>query len=98
MTDTSGALRGVPTTSMRPSDFTSECAGFTALSDKTSMPSSPVSISARRTEPTACPAGTKEPSRTPLGCRAPAARQVQDPSPLLLVNSISIRRDMRRTR
>jgi hypothetical protein len=33
-----------------------------------------------------------------LGCFAPAARHVQDPSLLLLVNSISIRRDMRRTR
>jgi hypothetical protein len=33
-----------------------------------------------------------------LGWRAPAARQVQDPSALRLVNSMSIRRDMRRTR
>ena len=34
----------------------------------------------------------------PLGWRAPAARHVHDPSPVLLVNSMSMRRDMRRTR
>jgi hypothetical protein len=33
-----------------------------------------------------------------LGWRAPAARHVQDPSAVWLVNSMSIRRDMRRTR
>jgi hypothetical protein len=33
-----------------------------------------------------------------LGWRAPAARQVHDPSAARLVNSMSIRRDTRRTR
>src|ERR1019366_10750789 len=66
--------------------------------ERTSIPSSPTSTSARNTAPTALPSGTSDPSRTPLGCFAPAARHVHDPSLLLLVNSISIRRDMRRTR
>jgi hypothetical protein len=98
ITDTSGARFGVPRTSIRPVVFSGERTGLTAVSDKTSMPSKPCSISARSTEPTSWLSGTNDPSTTPLGWRAPAARHVHDPSPLLLVNSISIRRDMRRTR
>ncbi len=97
MTDTSGARLGVPTTSIRPL-FSGEREGLTSLSDITSIPSSPVSTSARSTEPTSWLSGTNDASTTPLGCRAPAARHVHDPSLFLLVNSISIRRDMRRTR
>ena len=51
-----------------------------------------------RTAPTFSPGGTSDASTVPLGWRAPAARQVQDPSPVWLVSSMSIRRDMRRTR
>ena len=98
MTETSGARRGVPTTSIRPVAFSGERAGLTAVSERISIPSRPVSISARNTDPTASFSGTRDASTTPLGWRAPAARHVQDPSPPLLVNSISIRRDMRRTR
>jgi hypothetical protein len=83
---------------MRPIVFSGDRVGLTAVSDKTSIPSNPVSTSARSTDPTSWFSGTNDPSTTPLGWRAPAARHVHDPSPLLLVNSISIRRDMRRTR
>jgi hypothetical protein len=98
ITDTSGARLGVPTTSIRPVVFSGERAGLTAERAKTSIPSRPCSTSARSTEPTSWSSGTNDPSTTPLGWRAPAAPHVHDPSPLLLVNSISIRRDMRRTR
>jgi len=98
ITETSGARLGVPTTSIRPVVFSGEWVGLTAERAKTSIPSSPWSTSARSTEPTSWSSGTNDPSTTPLGWRAPAARHVHDPSPLLLVNSISIRRDMRRTR
>ena len=98
MTDTSGARRGVPLTSIRPSVFSGERAGFAAVSDWISMPSRPISTSARSTAPTACPGGTSPASTVPLGWRAPAARHVHDPSPVWLVNSMSMRRDMRRTR
>ena len=98
MTETSGARLGVPLTSMRPSVFSGDRAGFVAVSDRISMPSSPTSTSARNTAPTASPGGTRDASTVPLGWRAPAARQVHDPSPVWLVNSMSIRRDMRRTR
>ena len=97
-TDTSGARFGVPLTSIRPSVFSGERAGLTAVRDRISMPSRPTSTSARSTAPTFSPAGTSAPSTVPLGWRAPAARQVHDPSPVWLVNSMSIRRDMRRTR
>ncbi len=98
ITDTSGARLGVPLTSMRPSVFSGERAGFAAVSERISMPSRPISTSARSTAPTASPAGTRAASTVPLGWRAPAARQVHDPSPVWLVNSMSMRRDMRRTR
>ena len=98
ITDTSGARFGVPFTSMRPSVFSGERAGFAEVSERISMPSRPISTSARSTAPTASPAGTRAASTVPLGCRAPAARQVHDPSPALLVNSMSMCRDMRRTR
>ena len=98
MTDTSGARFGVPLTSIRPSVFSGERAGFAGVSDRISMPSSPTSTSARSTAPTFSPAGTRAPSTVPLGWRAPAARQVHDPSPVWLVSSMSMRRDMRRTR
>ena len=98
ITETSGARRGVPMTSIRPGAFSGERDGLTSASDRISIPSSPVSISARSTDPTAWLSGTNAASTTPLGWRAPAARHVHDPSPLLLVSSISIRRDMRRTR
>ena len=98
MTETSGARRGVPTTSIRPSRCSGERVGLAEISEMTSIPSRPVSISARRMAPVVSPSGTSAPSSTPLGCRAPAARQVHEPSAILLVNSISMRRDMRRTR
>ena len=98
ITETSGARLGVPLTSIRPSACSGDRAGFVAVSDRISMPSRPTSTSARSTEPTISPAGTSAPSTVPLGWRAPAARQVQDPSPVWLVSSMSIRRDMRRTR
>ena len=98
MTETSGARLGVPLTSMRPSVFSGERAGFAEASDRISMPSRPISTSARNTAPTASPGGTRAASTVPLGWRAPAARQVHDPSPDWLVNSMSILRDMRRTR
>jgi len=98
ITETSGARLGVPTTSIRPSVFSSERNGLAEESARTAMPSSPISTSARRMVPTAPPTGTNSPLTRPFGWRAPAARQVQVPSSLLLVNSISIRRDMRRTR
>ncbi len=98
MTDTSGARLGVPLTSMRPSVFSGERAGFADDNERTSMPSKPISTSARKTAPTDSPGGTRAASTVPLGWRAPAARQVHDPSPIWLVNSMSILRDMRRTR
>ena len=98
ITDTSGARRGVPLTSMRPSTFSGERPGFAAVSERISIPSSPTSTSACSTAPTVSPAGTSAPSTLPLGCLAPAARQVHVPSGRWLVNSMSIRRDMRRTR
>jgi hypothetical protein len=67
ITDTSGALFGVPRTSMRPVDFSGERVGLTEASDKTSIPSNPVSTSARSTEPTSWFSGTRDPSTTPLG-------------------------------
>jgi len=94
----SGARFGVPRTSMRPSVFSGERAGLAGERVRISMPSKPTSTSARRTDPTLSPAGTREPSTTPLGWRAPAARQVQLPSGVWLVSSMSIPRDMRRTR
>ena len=97
-TETSGARFGVPRTSMRPSVFSGERAGLAGERVRISMPSKPTSTSARRTDPTLSPAGTREPSTTPLGWRAPAARQVQLPSGVWLVSSMSIPRDMRRTR
>jgi len=98
MTDTSGARLGVPLTSMRPSVFSGERAGLADDNERTSMPSKPISTSARNTAPTDSPSGTRAASTVPLGWRAPAARQVHDPSPVWLVNSMSILRDMRRTR
>ena len=59
MTDTSGARFGVPFTSMRPSVFSGERAGFAEASDRISMPSRPISTSARSTAPTASPGGTR---------------------------------------
>jgi len=67
MTDTSGARLGVPLTSMRPSDFSGERAGFAEVSERISMPSRPISTSARNTAPTASPGGTRAASTVPLG-------------------------------
>jgi len=52
---------------MRPVVFSGERVGLTAVSDKTSIPSNPVSTSARRTEPTSWSSGTNDPPTTPLG-------------------------------
>jgi hypothetical protein len=52
---------------MRPVVFSGERIGLTEVSDKTSIPSNPVSTSARSTEPTSWSSGTNDPSTTPLG-------------------------------
>ena len=67
MTDTSGARRGVPFTSMRPSVFSTDRAGLTGVSARTSMPSRLTSTSACRTAPTLSPVGTSDASTVPLG-------------------------------
>ena len=62
------------------------------------MPSSPISTSARNTAADGLAGGDQRAVDGALGLARPAARQVQDPSAVWLVNSMSIRRDMRRTR
>ncbi len=52
MTETSGARFGVPFTSMRPSVFSGERVGFAGDRARISMPSRPISTSARSTAPT----------------------------------------------
>jgi hypothetical protein len=52
---------------MRPVVFSGERVGLTEVSDKTSIPSNPVSTSARSTDPTSWFSGTRDPSTTPLG-------------------------------
>ena len=84
--------RGWPAPGGRASGWT-PWAGSTEV---TSLPSRPVSTSARSTSPTEVASGSRPPSSTPLGCLAPAALQVQVPSSRVLVSSISIRRDISR--
>ena len=80
MTETSGARFGVPLTSMRPSVFSGERAGFAEVSDRISMPSRPISTSARNTAATASPGGTRAASTEPLGWRG--ASGVPGPGPV----------------
>ena len=99
MTDTSGARLGVPLTSIRPSVFSGERAGF-ACGQGEDLDAFEADLDVgpqHRADLLARPAPGR-PSTVPLGWRAPAARQVQDPSPVWLVSSMSMRRDMRRTR
>jgi len=96
--ETSGVDLTVPTTSIRCASASSVLGAFGGRTLMTSMPSMPTSISARTTPPTSTPPGTSDASTTPFGWRAPAALQVKFPSGARLVSSISIRRDMRRSR
>ena len=90
---------GVPFTSIRPSVFSGERAGFAAVERQDLDALEPdLDVGPQHgTDRLARPAPGR-PSTVPLGWRAPAARQVHDPSPVWLVSSMSIRRDMRRTR
>ena len=99
MTETSGARLGVPLTSMRPSVFSGERGrlGRGEREDLDALEARSRRRPAARRRPSRRPAPAT-PRRRPWAGARPAARQVQDPSPVWLVNSMSIRRDMRRTR
>lgn len=90
-TDTSGPDWGVPRISIRSTGLVLSLAlALVGSRAMTLMPSNVDSTSARTTVPTAVPSGTRSSATVPRGCLAPAARHVHVPSPLLLVNSISI--------
>lgn len=88
---TGSCSRGVPTTSIRPGVVDLVRDGRTETIE---IPSTSKSASTRSTSPTRGESGRSFVGTTPRGSRAPAARQVQVPSSRLLVNSMSIRRDM----
>ena len=98
ITDTSGARFGVPRTSIRPSVFSGDCAGLAGRATGSQFPRA----RPRRRHATRHPRlrhwGRVMRPPSPWADARQPARQVHDPSPDWLVNSMSIRRDMRRTR
>gem|GEM_PF-4264760 len=92
VTCTPASTRGGPMISIGLPRRSTGDGSFRGRIESTSTPSSPLSTSARRISPIFVPEGTRSSSSVPRGSRAPAARQVNRPSPSLLVSSISMRR------